>query len=92
MLAERHLTLTAFLMTKIWEKEIISAALARDNIACSAALQTQIELHLMLSRSLLGLFTSSEQVSRDEFKSLCRYPDKKFNKYYRCRLAAKDSS
>ncbi len=61
------LTLTAFLMTKIWEKEIISAALARDNIACSAALQTQIELHLMLSRSLLGLFTSSEQVSRDEF-------------------------
>ncbi len=61
------LTLTSYLSTRTWEKETVASALTRNSIVCSTALQTQIEQHLLLTKSLLGLFSSSEQVSRDEF-------------------------
>ena len=61
------LTVTAFLMVKNWEKEAVESALIRNSIVGAYSLKIQMEQHLLLTRSLEGLFASSEHVSREEF-------------------------
>ncbi len=61
------LTVTAFFMANSWDRDTVNAALARNNIVCGYSLKVQMEQQLILTRSIEGLFASSEYVSRDEF-------------------------